>query len=360
MSIKIRRYKGTQWAVDIRLCRPDGTRVRDRKTSPFPDLPNTQKWAEERMMHLMASSTPKEMTFGAFWPRYVSDHIQGDKLSHSHAKNLESVYRRHFRRTFNVAGVPVSIEKLPLASIDASVVAAFKSSFGPRSAKTINNVLGYLRGALNRAHEWGLAPQPPKFREIKYQRREMPYYTFEQLDNLIRIARGLKPRHLAMVVLGADAGLRAGEMVALTWDKVDLERRVVIVGRSETKGVESGTKGKRSRTVPLTSRAVEALTRLKVVSAGRGRVFVSKESTANQDTFKWWMRQIEKVGKLPITGRIHILRHTFCSHLAMRGASARQIQELAGHQSVTTSERYMHLHPDYNRKTIDLLEPGSK
>jgi hypothetical protein len=40
-----------------------------------------------------------------------------------------------------------------------------------------------------------------------------------------------------------------------------------------------------------------------------------------------------------------MLRHTFCSHLAMRGAPARANQELAGHQDLTTTQRYMHLSP---------------
>ena len=39
----------------------------------------------------------------------------------------------------------------------------------------------------------------------------------------------------------------------------------------------------------------------------------------------------------------HMLRHTFCSHLAMRGAPARAIQEAAGHQDLVTTQRYMHL-----------------
>lgn len=46
----------------------------------------------------------------------------------------------------------------------------------------------------------------------------------------------------------------------------------------------------------------------------------------------------------------HLLRHTFCSHLAMRGAAAKAIQDLAGHQS-------MHLAPGALRTAIDLLEP---
>ena len=45
------------------------------------------------------------------------------------------------------------------------------------------------------------------------------------------------------------------------------------------------------------------------------------------------------------TSGVHRLRHSFCSHLAMRGAPARAIQELAGHQDLITTQRYMHLSP---------------
>ncbi len=58
-------------------------------------------------------------------------------------------------------------------------------------------------------------------------------------------------------------------------------------------------------------------------------------------------------------GGVHILRHTFCSHLAMRGAPARAIQELAGHQDLSTTQRYMHVSPAAIDDAIRLLEsPG--
>lgn len=53
---------------------------------------------------------------------------------------------------------------------------------------------------------------------------------------------------------------------------------------------------------------------------------------------------------------VHILRHTFCSHLAMRGAPARAIQELAGHQDLKTTQRYMHLSPAAIEGAIRLLD----
>jgi integrase len=59
------------------------------------------------------------------------------------------------------------------------------------------------------------------------------------------------------------------------------------------------------------------------------------------------------------TTGVHRLRHTFCSHLAMRGAPARAIQELAGHQDLTTTQRYMHLSPAALDSAIRLLDgPG--
>ena len=55
-------------------------------------------------------------------------------------------------------------------------------------------------------------------------------------------------------------------------------------------------------------------------------------------------------------GCVHILRHTFCSHLAMRGAPARAIQELAGHKDLLMTQRYMHLSPAALDAAIRLLE----
>jgi len=52
----------------------------------------------------------------------------------------------------------------------------------------------------------------------------------------------------------------------------------------------------------------------------------------------------------------HILRHTFCSHLAMRGTPARTIQELAGHVDLMTTQRYMHLIPAALDSAIRVLD----
>ena len=53
---------------------------------------------------------------------------------------------------------------------------------------------------------------------------------------------------------------------------------------------------------------------------------------------------------------VHVLRHTFCSHLAMRGAPARAFQEAAGHKELGTTQRYMHVSPAALDDAIRLLE----
>ena len=60
--------------------------------------------------------------------------------------------------------------------------------------------------------------------------------------------------------------------------------------------------------------------------------------------------------KANVKAGVHILRHTFCSHLAMRGAPARAIQELAGHKDLSMTQRYMHLSPAALDAAIRLLE----
>ncbi len=53
---------------------------------------------------------------------------------------------------------------------------------------------------------------------------------------------------------------------------------------------------------------------------------------------------------------MHLLRHTFCSHLAMRGATALSIQQLAGHENLQTTLGYMHLAHGEAERAIRLLD----
>jgi site-specific recombinase XerD len=114
------------------------------------------------------------------------------------------------------------------------------------------------------------------------------------------------------------------------------------------------TKGGRLRYVPLTVRLATALREYRHL---RGtRVLCQPDGAPlTQKIVQDHVRRSVRRAQLAKSG-VHRLRHTFCSHLAMRGAPARAIQELAGHEDLATTQRYMHLSPAAIEGAIRLLD----
>ncbi len=181
------------------------------------------------------------------------------------------------------------------------------------------------------------------------------FYDFTEYRRLQEAAAAIDPRVGLLVLLGGDAGLRRGEIIALEWTDLDLERRTLHVRRSEWKGEVTAPKGGRSRRVPLTAALAAAL---KAHRHLRGpRVLCHEDGTGLNQNWMWRaMKQATRKAGLPETGHLHILRHTFCSDLAMRGATARAIMELAGHADLQQTSRYMHLSPAAKDAAIKLLD----
>jgi len=142
--------------------------------------------------------------------------------------------------------------------------------------------------------------------------------------------------------------------MALEWSDVDLNKRQLCVQRSEWKGHVTTPKSGRLRHVPLTSRLAGALRAFRHL---RGpRVLSSADgSPLTQREIQGLVRRAARRANLRHVG-VHVLRHTFCSHLSMRGAPVRAIQELAGHQELGTTQRYMHLSPAAIEGAIRLLD----
>lgn len=69
-----------------------------------------------------------------------------------------------------------------------------------------------------------------------------------------------------------------------------------------------------------------------------------------------WFERAQRKAGIEVTGAIHRLRHTFCSMLAAEGATPMAIMKLAGHASIETTMKYMHLSPANRAAAIDLLD----
>jgi integrase len=181
----------------------------------------------------------------------------------------------------------------------------------------------------------------------------MGFHDFDHYERLLSVARRRDTEAYLMVLLGGDAGLRLGEIVAIEWRDLDVIARRLTVQRSDWRGHVTVPKGGRSRQLPMTQRLTAALRGARHLRGDRV-LCLPDGSPITRDRVIKAVRGAQRVAG--IEQGVHILRHTFCSHLAMKGAPARAIQELAGHADLSTTQRYMHLSPAATEDAIRLLD----
>jgi len=155
-----------------------------------------------------------------------------------------------------------------------------------------------------------------------------------------RLERAIVLRDRAILELMYGSGLRVAEVAALTIDRLDLGRgRVIVMG-----------KGSKEREVPMSEPAIEALEAY--LAEGRGPMASSGSPSSffNRRRKPIGTRDIRRLvaryGSRTFAGRHvtpHTLRHSFATHLLEGGADIRVVQELLGHASVATTQRYTHV-----------------
>lgn len=356
MSVTVRPYVNGGWEVDIRIPLPDGTDIRERRKAPATSKPAAQKWGEARERVLLVHGKPKPAskevqqipTLKEFAPRFLDGYAKANRLKPSGAASKETAIRVHLLPQFG---------DTPLNAVATEDVQRLKSALGAKAPKTVNNVLTVLSVILKTAVEWGVIDRVPcAIKLLKVPKTTASFYDFEEYERLVEAARTDEQAYL-VVLLGGEAGLRCGEIMALEWPNIDLQKRQLCVAQSEWKGHVTMPKGGRLRYVPLTRRLADALQGARHLRSQR--VLCDREGqSATQKVIQVTVRRAAR--RANVKPGIHILRHTFCSHLAMRGAPARAIQELAGHQDLSTTQRYMHLSPAALDAAIRLLETGAE
>jgi integrase len=298
---------------------------------------------------LLVNGLPKPAkevpTLKEFAPRFVDGHARANRQKPSGIAAKETILNRHL--------IPMLGQKR-LDAITNESVQQLKFALQAKAPKTTNNVLTVLGVLLKKAVEWDVIDRMPcAIRLLAIPKKSMSFHDFDDYEKLVQAAARIDMNTYVLVLLGGDAGLRLGEMMALEWSDVDLHKRQLTVQHSEWKGHFTGTKGGRLRHVPMTERLAAAL---KAHRHLRGtRVLV--QSNGEPLTMKIVQDRVGSAARRAgVRSGVHILRHTFCSHLAMRGAPARAIQELAGHQDLKTTQRYMHLSPAAIEGAIRLLD----
>lgn len=353
MSVRVTQHKRGWWMVDIRVRAPSGVVIRDRKKAPVTSRSGAQRWGETRERHLAAHGTEVAKpvpTLAEFWPEYWRRYVEAEQLKASTRHSIRSIYRTHL--------VP-KLGAKRLDEIGAGDVQEIKAACTHLAPKTVNNVLMVLSGMLTAAQAWGEIKTRPEIGVLDVMQEPVEFYEEDVLERLREGAARVDPRAELIVLLGADAGLRAGEMVGLEWGDVDFGRNLLTIRRAEYRGVTDTPKGGRSRMLEMTARLATALKAARHVAGDR----VLRRNDGERMTWAWLRDRMKaaqrQIGGVEVNGNLHILRHTFCSRLAMAGVPARTIQDLAGHATIRTTERYMHLSPLAGRSAIRVLDGGN-
>jgi len=175
---------------------------------------------------------------------------------------------------------------------------------------------------------------------------KIDFYTSEELKILLE---NINDTWKLIVLLGARAGLRRGEIFNLQWSDIDFNRNLISIVQKN----DWSPKTYQSRYVPISE---DLLMLLKKYSDNKKEEYIIKNKSGHKfDLDVATAYFIKIIKKLNLRGSLHTLRHTFASHLAQAGESLYTISKLLGHTSIQTTEIYAHLCQNTYQTAINKL-----
>ena len=188
--------------------------------------------------------------------------------------------------------------------------------------------------------------------------RQAKILSSDQVNDLLLFAACTRnpPRNRVMVLLSAKAGLRAGEIANLTWDMVT-DGNGRICGLIELR--DNAAKKCSGRSIPMHPNLAVALSALRQVQRPSDYVIPSQRGgpVTPLSIVVWFNRAFKNIGLKGCSS--HSGRRTFITRAARlvhkAGGSLRDVQLLAGHRSIQTTQRYIDGDTDVQRKLVSLI-----
>ncbi|RMF21810.1 MAG: tyrosine recombinase XerC [Deltaproteobacteria bacterium] len=254
----------------------------------------------------------------------------------------------------------------PLDPFRVDTVRAFLAAHARSSSRTtVARKLAALRSFYGFAGREGATANPAEaIIGPRPQRRLPAHLVVDDVARLLEAAaqavaragkrqKPLRLRDRALLELLYSSGLRASEAVALDWDHVDTALGVVRVERG---------KGGKQRVVPMTADAGRALAEYR---NGWDRPRYDERAVfLNHRGRRLNVRSVGRIVEaalhaagLAVTASPHALRHSFATHLLESGADLRAIQEMLGHASISTTQRYTHVDLRHLTAVYDKAHP---
>lgn len=355
-----------RWMVYARTRLPDGRLLADRKVISARTEASAIKWGELHLAHLIADANKprviksKVPTFAAEASKHLAVIKARKKLSSADA--IASQLANHVLPFIG----HLALDKITNGVLDELRVRWAKADYqlattgmpvkkNP-SPKSVFMWVALIATILRRAVANKDIPHLPcDFTGIgagvtgrKGHHLGVPGY-----QRLVAAAATLDPRILAVVLAAGDAGLRRNEILALERDDVDMEGAQVHVRRNVyfRHGVRIVTtcKGGKEVSLPCTPRLLEALRVARGHLRGPILLYADDGQPVTPKTLRRWIERAEHAAGLPVTGRLHHLRHTFITALAEANVPMIHVQKLARHSDVRITQLYCHPHQDAMR-----------
>ncbi len=268
--------------------------------------------------------------------------------NYSKVSNAPSQYEKNGERIEN--HLKPCFGKVEISHITPRMIDEYKNTkHGELSPATVNRTLAILRKMFNDAIRWGFMSQNPMrfVRQLREQQNGFDFYTEEEVRLFLE---NTSSAFFQIACCAVYTGMRVGEIVALKWKDVDLERRIITVEKSRS----GATKSRKVRHIPLNSRLLKVLAELKR-KAESGFVFPDANGEMRSIDFRAEMRKAaENAGIRKV--RMHDLRHTFASNYVVKGGNIVSLQKILGHSTINMTLRYAHLAPDFMENDIERLD----
>ena len=326
--------RGSVWWIDF--VAPNGARIRrttetriKREAEKLHDELKTELWRVQ-----MLGDRPRRIWEDAA-ARWLDE--QSHKASLESDKGILRWLDRH------LAGVE-------LTNIDRKCIARITKAKkrGGRTNATVNRMLALLRAILRRcANDWECLDRAPAIRMRNEPTRRIRFLTREQAAVLLQEL----PGHLrAMATFTLATGLRRANVTGLTWEQVDLERKLAWLHPGQAKS-------RKGIAVPLNETAIAVLQ--DQIGQHPKRVFTYCARPIFQVSTKAWYDALARAGIENF--RWHDLRHTWASWHAQNGTPLVALQEMGGWKTEKMVHRYAHLaveHLAVYANALDLFPAG--
>ncbi|HOO94192.1 MAG TPA: site-specific tyrosine recombinase XerD [Proteiniphilum sp.] len=236
----------------------------------------------------------------------------------------------------------------------------YKSGIAPRSiARTISGMKSFFRFLLMDQFR---EDNPAELLETPKIGLKLPVVlTVEEIDKLlgvIDLSTAEGTRNYAIIETLYSCGLRISELTNLRFSDLYSDEQFIRVEG----------KGSKQRLVPISETALQAIrnwlpyrSQIDIKKGHEDVVFISSRGKAiSRITIFYYLKLYAEMAELKKEISPHVLRHSFATHLLERGANIRVIQEMLGHEKITTTEIYTHLDRNFLRQEIIEHHPRNK